>query len=128
MDMAKIFMVLAGLLLSGGLLAQSDPRSQAEIRHLLDFVEQSGCDFNRNGKWYPPREARAHLGKKYDYLERRGLAPDAERFIERAASQSSISGRAYQVRCGDSKPVASERWLQDELSRYRKEHAVPGGQ
>lgn len=108
-------------LLSNAAMAQPVSQSREEIAHLLQYVEQSGCQFNRNGTWYRARDARLHLQKKYDYLDRRGLAPDAESFIERAASQSSISGRAYQVRCADSKPMPSARWLTEELRRFRSE-------
>lgn len=108
-------------LLSNAAMAQPVSQSREEIVHLLQYVEQSGCQFNRNGTWYRPRDARLHLQKKYDYLDKRGLAPDAESFIERAASQSSISGRAYQVRCADSKPMPSARWLTEELRRFRGE-------
>lgn len=116
-----IILVMGIQLLSNAAIAQPASQSLEEIAHLLQYVEQSGCQFNRNGTWYPARDARLHLQKKYDYLDKRGLAPDAESFIERAASQSSISGRAYQVRCADSKTMPSARWLTDELRRFRNE-------
>jgi hypothetical protein len=104
------------------------PPSRKEVAHLLDYVEQSKCQFNRNGTWHEARDARLHLQKKYDYLDRKGLVPDAESFIERAASKSSMSGQAYQVRCADGKAVPSARWLTHELSRLRNARAQRGAQ
>ena len=49
--------------------------------------------FIRNGSEYPAAEARAHLQKKLDYLERKDLVASSEDFIERAATQSSLSGK-----------------------------------
>jgi hypothetical protein len=99
--------------------AQQDARSRQEIAHLLDFVAESGCQFNRNGSWHDSKAARDHLQEKYDYLQRRKLVPDTRAFIERAASESSFTHRAYQVRCGNGQPIASAQWLNAELERYR---------
>lgn len=99
--------------------AQQDARSRQEIVHLLDFVAQSGCQFNRNGSWHDSKAARDHLQDKYDYLQRRKLVPDTRAFIERAASESSFTHRAYQVRCGNGQPITSAQWLNAELERYR---------
>ncbi|MDF5823763.1 DUF5329 family protein [Pseudomonas aeruginosa] len=61
---------------------------------MLSFVEDSGCTFIRNGSEYPAAEARAHLQKKLDYLERKDLVASSEDFIERAATQSSPQRQA----------------------------------
>jgi len=42
-----------------------------EIEHLLGFVEDSGCIFERNGSTYDSREARSHIQRKYDYIKKR---------------------------------------------------------
>ena len=110
------------LLLSGAAIAAPalQPQTKAEIMHLLEFVQQSACQFNRNNTWYNGKDARLHLEKKYDYLVQRRLIGKAEDFIERAASQSSVSGRGYQIRCRDGKTIASAQWLSEELQRYRE--------
>jgi hypothetical protein len=41
--------------------AQQDARARQEIAHLLDYVGQSGCQFNRNGSWHDSKAAREHL-------------------------------------------------------------------
>lgn len=99
--------------------AAPNPRAQAEIAHLLDYVARPGCQFNRNGRWHDGAEARRHLQRKYDYLLKRDLVANAESFIERAATESSLSGKDYQVRCGSGKPVASAAYLREELARFR---------
>src|SRR5450631_1524586 len=53
-----------------------------------------------------------------------GLAPrdqiiTAEDFIENAATRSSLSGQPYEVRCDGGEAMTSNRWLHDELTRYR---------
>jgi len=99
--------------------AQDETRSRQEIAHLLDFVADSGCQFNRNGSWHDSRAARNHLQEKYDYLKHRKLVPDTKAFIERAATESSFSHKAYQVRCGNGPVITSAQWLNTELARYR---------
>jgi len=91
----------------------------AEIAHLLDFVETSGCRFERNGSQYDAREARTHIERKYDYVRKR--VRRTEDFIRYAASESSMSGRKYHAIC-DGKPIASQEWLTEELRRYRQRH------
>src|SRR5580704_11878217 len=97
------------------LRAAPPPIAQAEINYLLEFVEQSGCQFYRNGTWYDSKTARAHLQSKYDMLTGGGRINSAEDFIDQAATSSSLSGRPYQVRCGGGEPIASGQWLRDAL-------------
>lgn len=90
--------------------------SSAEIAHLLEFIEQSGCSFERNGSQYDSREAREHIQKKYDYLEDR--IESTEEFIRHAATKSSMSGRPYHVTC-DGKKITTANWLSSELASFR---------
>jgi len=93
--------------------------AQKEITLLLDRIEASNCSFGRNGSWYPPAEARKHLQMKVDYMVKRNMLSSAEEFISKAATASSVSGEAYQIRCGTQAPVASATWLTAELKRLR---------
>ncbi|MDB5792252.1 MAG: hypothetical protein JWQ80_2276 [Massilia sp.] len=111
--------MLLAATLHGAALAAPEPRAQAEIAHLLDYVATPGCQFNRNGSWHAGAEARAHLRKKYDYLIKRKLVTTAESFIEHAATESSMSGKDYLVKCGEGRPVASAVYLKEQLLRYR---------
>ena len=97
--------------------------TRAEIAHLLQHLESSGCQFQRNGSWYPSGRAASHLNQKYEYLLKKGLVTDAESFIERAASGSSMSGKPYSVKCANAAAVASATWLRVELQKFR---ANPG--
>jgi uncharacterized protein DUF5329 len=102
-------------------IARADPPAiaQTEINHLLEFVGSSGCEFYRNGSWYDSKQAQAHLLSKYQWLAARDQINTAEDFIEKAATRSSLSGQPYEVRCGGSEALTSNRWLHDELTRYR---------
>jgi Family of unknown function (DUF5329) len=93
--------------------------SKQEITHLLTALETSNCQFNRNGTWYSAKEASAHLQTKYKYLQDKDLVPSAEKFIERAATESSLSGKAYQIKCADNVVQASSPWLTALLKKYR---------
>lgn len=119
----RLYALLGAALLAccvaGPVSAQETVRSEAEVRQLLDFVAASGCRFQRNGEWHDAAAARAHLERKYDYLRQRKLAPSAEAFIERAATESSLSGKPYQARCGNAQPIPSAQWLTTELKRLR---------
>ena len=92
---------------------------QREVSHLLGFIASSGCSFNRNGNWSDSAKAEAHVRTKYDYLARNDEIASAGDFIEKAASKSSLTGSAYQVKCGGNPPVASRAWLSEELARYQ---------
>jgi chemotaxis regulatin CheY-phosphate phosphatase CheZ len=95
------------------------PAARGEIEGLLSRLAASGCQFRRNGSWHTAAEAQAHLRRKLDYLVDKGAVASAEQFIERAAIRSSVSGRAYQVKCGSDAPVASSAWLRAELAAMR---------
>jgi hypothetical protein len=92
---------------------------QAEINYLLGYVKSSGCEFYRNGSWYDSTRAQTHLRYKYEALAARKGITTAEDFIEKAATMSSLSGKAYQIRCGTSAAVTSNLWLRDALSKFR---------
>ena len=110
------------LALAAPLPATADATTEREIHHLLDFVSTSGCAFMRNGKAHDSAEAADHLRLKYERGRR--YATSAENFIDRLASESSWSGKAYTVRCGDALETSS-RWLHRELAHYRRNLAEP---
>jgi hypothetical protein len=111
--------LLTSLVVAAGHAAPLPPSARAEIDGLLARLEASGCEFNRNGSWYPPAEAKSHLLRKLKYLVDRGAVTSAEQFIELAASASSMSGQPYLVKCGSAAPVESKAWLLSELQRVR---------
>ena len=89
---------------------------EKEIQHLLGYIKDSSCTFIRNGKAYDGKSASAHVLKKYKYLKNRIRHTDD--FIRYAATESSISGKPYLVKCqGNEIPLAD--WLKAELTRHR---------
>lgn len=102
------------------------PAARAEVDALLTRLQSSGCEFNRNGSWHAGAEAKSHLLKKLDYLERKNLVQTAEQFIERGASASSMSGKPYLVRCASKATVESAHWLKAELQQLRAVQAASG--
>ncbi|MGH8061135.1 MAG: DUF5329 family protein [Pseudoxanthomonas sp.] len=118
---AIIGLLLLGFLLPGMPLpvsAAPSAKAKAEITRLMEVLSSSGCRFQRNGSWYEAAEARAHLQRKYDYLLKKNRVDNAEQFIERAASVSSMSGRVYKVKCGNTEQDASD-WFDGQLQRLR---------
>ena len=118
--MKAIWFGVALVLMNPAAHAALAPGAKAEVTHLLDKVGNSDCKFNRNGSWHDARAARSHLQKKLDYLEKKNLISDAEGFITQGASESSSSGKAYQIACPGSPAVASGTWFREELKRYRQ--------
>ena len=116
-----------GLLGAAAALARADPPSataQAEITGLLHELGASHCDFLRNGSWYDSARAESHLQRKLDYFERKALLTTADAFIVDAASQSSMSGEIYQVRCPGRQAQPSADWLTDKLGQLRRRAAA----
>lgn len=91
-----------------------------EVQHLLEYLKNSGCQMERNGSKHDAWEAVEHIQKKYDYYK--NDIKTTEDFIERSASRSSLSGRAYKVLCPGEEVRPTADWLKEELERYRKEH------
>lgn len=104
----------------GQVAAAPDQIAQREINHLLTRLETSDCRFFRNDNWYSAKRARKHLEKKLAWLAKRDLVASAEQFIERAATKSSRSGKAYLVQCGGGLAAPSAVWLLNELDRNRQ--------
>jgi hypothetical protein len=114
------FGLAPSLLLASLALAVPSADVQTEVEYLLQHIEDSGCEFYRNGTWYNGRRARSHLYEKYQYLVAHDEINSADDFIERAATRSSVIGIAYQIRCSGGEPVDSKSWLLDALAAYRE--------
>ena len=95
------------------------PAVQAEIHALLASLGGSGCQFDRNGTWYPAPQAQAHLQRKLDAVEDHGTLQSTEQFIDAAATRSSITGDPYHVKCGNEAPMESRAWLTARLAQLR---------
>lgn len=106
------------LLVAACAIAAPTDASRKEIAGLMDALSTSGCQFQRNGDWHGATEARAHLQRKYDYLLKKDKVDTTEQFIQRAASQSSMSGRAYRVKCAGKEQDAAD-WFSGQLQKIR---------
>lgn len=91
--------------------------AKQEITHLIEFVKNSDATFIRNGDKHSPEEAADHLAMKYRRASR--YAKTAPDFIENLASKSSWTGKAYTVELSSGEIITAQKWLQDELEKYR---------
>ena len=97
--------------------AQPAVAPETEINHLLEFVAASSCTFVRNADRYDGPEAADHLRAKYERDKRH--VTSAEKFIDRVASDSSITGTPYTIKCEDSETETTDRWLHKALAIHR---------
>jgi hypothetical protein len=118
------FGLAPSLLLASLAMGAPSPEVQTEVEYLLQHIEDSGCEFYRNGIWYNSRRARSHLQDKYQYLVAHDEISTTDDFIERAAARSSVTGIPYQIRCSGSAAVESRPWLLDALAAYRQTRTV----
>ena len=97
-------------------VSAASSNTEEEVQHLFNFIVESDCIFIRNDSEYTASEARNHMQRKYDYAKR--WIGNAEQFINRIASKSSMSGKRYQIRC-QNQLLYCDNWLTHELERYR---------
>lgn len=102
--------------------AAPPPKTSVELDSLLAGLGSSGCKFQRNGTWYDAPQAVEHLQKKRVWLEKHDKIRSAEDFIRLGASESSMSGKPYAVKCPDRPVVESRIWLGTQLARLRAKH------
>lgn len=107
---------------AGSASAAPSEAARREIGALIGALDGSSCRFQRNGSWHDAAEARAHLQRKYDYLLKKDKVDTAEQFIERAASQSSISGKAYRIACPGQPEQTAAAWFGARLQALRQPH------
>jgi len=113
-------LAVALLAAAGGVTAAPDPTAQREIAGLIGSLDGSSCRFQRNGSWHDAAEARTHLQRKYDYLLKKDKVDTAEQFIERAASQSSMSGKPYRIACPGQPEQTAAVWFTARLKALRQ--------
>ncbi|RYG35742.1 MAG: hypothetical protein EON93_06125 [Burkholderiales bacterium] len=117
--MKNAFIAVALLIASAASAQVPSSVTTREVGQLFSALRESNCEFSRNGTWYNAQKASEHLQRKYDYLLKKKLVTSTESFIELAATKSSMSGKAYQVRCGKAAPVSSQSWFTNKLTGLR---------
>ena len=107
--------VLATLAVAQPVWAMPETAKQETLK-LIETVGSSGCQFERNGEWFPAKDAADHLRRKLNATEKR--LETTEQFIAHVASTSSITGKAYSIRCG-AETVKARTWLENKLKTVR---------
>jgi len=115
----KVFSAMLVAVLSAGLttMTVAGPMD-TEIAFLKQHINDSSCQFIRNGKAYSSEQALAHINKKQDYFS--DDIDSTERFIELSASSSTMSKKPYHIHCPGQNKVTSRQWLTSALQDYRQ--------
>ncbi|MBU2708675.1 DUF5329 family protein [Zooshikella marina] len=114
----SITIALAVLLVSTKGIADISPTTKNEIAHLLEFVQNTTCKYERNGEMHAGSEAVEHIQKKYDYFQDK--VKSTEDFIRYSATKSELSGKHYRIHCKGEAVQNSSSWLLKELNAYRQ--------
>ena len=115
MLISAVFRLMLVLLSISSLYASAS--TVDEINHLLHFIENTDCRYERNGTFHQGSAAVKHINKKYHYFS--DDISSAEDFIQLSATKSTFSGKYYKIHCGDNIPIKSQDWLLLELSKFR---------
>jgi hypothetical protein len=109
-------LLTALVLLTGLSFAQT--QEQKKIEYLLMEVEKlQGARFWRNGSSYSAKAAAEHLRMKY---KKAGSAVStAKDFIDKIASKSSTSGKAYQIELANGKKIDTSVFFYQKLAEWK---------
>ena len=117
--------VLAVLLLSLAVVAHGADRLPAEdarIEYLISVIAAlPDAQFIRNGTAYDNKAAVDHLREKLRLAG--GRVRTAEDFIRSCASESSITGKPYEIRFADGSVMLSAEFLQEKLREFDRQNA-----
>jgi Family of unknown function (DUF5329) len=117
---AIAFLTLAAI----GIAADRSPAEDARIEYLIATLGSlNDAQFIRNGTSYDNVAAVNHMRLKLRAAG--GRVKTAEDFIRYCATESSISGRPYEIRFADGRTVASADFLRQKLLEFDKENAQP---
>ena len=118
--MIKLF-ILSGIVFFTAIQAHASA-IEDEISHLLLFVKNTECEYDRNGTIHNGKEAAKHIQTKYNYFKKK--ITSTEEFIELSATKSTLSGKPYTVQCEGVEKITSKDWLLNELENYRVGNAL----
>ncbi|MBI1767094.1 MAG: DUF5329 family protein [Bacteroidetes bacterium] len=104
------------------LFAQTEVETK-KIEFLLREVQQlNGAKFWRNGSSYSPKQAADHLRMKWHKAG--SSIKTAKDFIEKIASKSSISGKAYEIEFENGTKVETHSFLYKKLGDGRSNNIL----
>jgi hypothetical protein len=111
---------------SGVSSAENLPDSERQkIEALIERVRSlEDAQFIRNDSAYSSRAAATFLRRKWQANE--SSVHSAREFIDKVASFSGTSGRAYRIRFADGKETPSKAYLLGELSKLEDSRAQTG--
>lgn len=106
-------------------IAADWPAEKVKIDRLIMAIEVSELKFERNGKVHTSKEAAQHLRMKLKNALNSWFSPatekwTAELFIEKVASGSSLTGKAYVIITKENRRVLSRDWLKAKLLKMDK--------
>lgn len=99
---------------------------EKKIEFLLNAIGESNAIFIRNGDEHPAKKAKAHLEGKINSAKKMFWFFGPERkitvrdFIDKIASESSMSGKKYYMRFPGKEKVTTKSWLDKKLKEYEK--------
>jgi len=112
----QLFLALLLGLTAFAAMAKAPLNEPQKIEALISSIENlKGAVFIRNGSEYSAKQAAAHVRMKWDSAGSK--VKTADDFITYCASESSFSGKKYQIRFADGKTVYSEDYLREQLNR-----------
>ncbi|MDQ0587572.1 DUF5329 family protein [Variovorax paradoxus] len=102
-------------------MAQATP--SASEQKLIDTLilrvsKMSSMTFMRNGKEHDAAEAAKHMQAKFDHFK--DEIATAEDFIDRCASRSEVTGKAYKVKMSNGSMRDANEFLNAELRALRR--------
>ncbi|OUL99868.1 DUF5329 family protein [Variovorax sp. JS1663] len=114
---------LAALALGPALLSTARATPSEEEHRLITALIQRvrgmrTMKFMRNDEAHDADEAAKHLEAKYKHFRKQIVT--AEDFIERCATRSEVTGKAYIVQLGDGKPREARAFMLQELRAMRQ--------
>ncbi|MBS1505653.1 MAG: DUF5329 family protein [Bacteroidetes bacterium] len=114
-----LFFSLSGMTdLAVGFSSQQTATEKSKIEFLLKEVEKlDGAKFWRNGSSYSAKAAADHLRMKWEKAGR--AIKTAKDFIEKIGSESSVSGKPYQIEFKDGKKINTSVFFHQKLAAWK---------
>ena len=104
--------------------AKAPPSEIQKIETLISSVGQlKNAVFIRNGSEYSGPQAEHHLRMKWENAGSK--VKTAQDFIKYCASESSFSGKKYQIRFTDGKVMNSEDFFNEQLRKISPQPVSP---
>jgi hypothetical protein len=119
--LAVVLLSLSTVVLADGIA----PGESARIEYLLTSIAAlPDTQFVRNGSAYDAKAAVEHLRSKLRYAGSR--VRTAEDFIRYCASESSLSGKPYEIRFSDGRDHVLGGFLRQKLLQFDTQNAAGG--